>query len=68
MTLEEGRALVQAIECRMSAGTYVNDFIDPGRVKKVYMQAESAFRMRDDGLATEGFASCGQYRRFASFQ
>ncbi|MRS14605.1 efflux RND transporter permease subunit [Enterobacteriaceae bacterium RIT691] len=26
-------------------GTYVNDFIDRGRVKKVYVQADAAFRM-----------------------
>lgn len=26
-------------------GTYVNDFIDRGRVKKVYVQADAKFRM-----------------------
>ncbi|REF27130.1 multidrug efflux pump [Xenorhabdus cabanillasii] len=29
----------------MFGGAYVNDFIDRGRVKKVYIQADSAFRM-----------------------
>jgi hydrophobe/amphiphile efflux-1 (HAE1) family protein len=31
-------------------GSYVNDFIDRGRVKKVYMQADAAFRMQPDDL------------------
>ncbi|MEX0445418.1 efflux RND transporter permease subunit [Xenorhabdus sp. SGI246] len=29
----------------MFGGAYINDFIDRGRVKKVYVQADSAFRM-----------------------
>ncbi|WP_340619697.1 efflux RND transporter permease subunit [Xenorhabdus siamensis] len=29
----------------MFGGAYINDFIDRGRVKKVYIQADSAFRM-----------------------
>ncbi|KAA0692541.1 AcrB/AcrD/AcrF family protein [Neorhizobium sp. P12A] len=29
-------------------GTYVNDFIDRGRVKKVYVQADSKFRMQPE--------------------
>lgn len=29
----------------MFGGSYVNDFIDRGRVKKAYVQAESQFRM-----------------------
>jgi len=31
-------------------GTYVNDFIDKGRVKKVYMQSDAPFRMLPDDL------------------
>lgn len=31
-------------------GSYVNDFIDRGRVKKVYMQGDAPFRMQPDDL------------------
>ncbi|OMQ25429.1 multidrug efflux RND transporter permease subunit AcrB [Serratia oryzae] len=31
-------------------GSYVNDFIDRGRVKKVYLQAEAPFRMLPDDI------------------
>jgi len=31
-------------------GSYVNDFIDRGRVKKVYMQADAAYRMQPEDL------------------
>ncbi len=31
-------------------GSYINDFIDRGRVKKVYVQADAAFRMTPDAL------------------
>ena len=31
-------------------GAYVNDFIDRGRVKKVYVQADAPFRMRPEDL------------------
>jgi multidrug efflux pump len=31
-------------------GAYVNDFIDRGRVKKVYMQADAVYRMQPDDL------------------
>ncbi|MNZ73694.1 Multidrug efflux pump subunit AcrB [compost metagenome] len=31
-------------------GTYVNDFIDRGRVKKVYVQADAPYRMLPDDL------------------
>ena len=31
-------------------GTYVNDFIDRGRVKKVYMQADAPYRMTPEDL------------------
>jgi multidrug efflux pump len=33
-------------------GAYVNDFIDRGRVKKVYLQADAAYRMQPDDLNT----------------
>jgi multidrug efflux pump len=32
-------------------GTYVNDFIDKGRVKRVYVQGDAPFRMRPEDLA-----------------
>jgi multidrug efflux pump len=32
-------------------GTYVNDFIDRGRIKKVYLQADADARMKPDDLA-----------------
>ncbi|MFZ4286532.1 efflux RND transporter permease subunit [Variovorax sp. HJSM1_2] len=32
------------------AGTYVNDFIDRARVKKVYMQADAPFRAKPDDI------------------
>jgi multidrug efflux pump len=32
------------------AGTYVNDFIDRARVKKVYMQADAPYRSKPDDL------------------
>jgi multidrug efflux pump len=31
-------------------GSYVNDFIDRGRVKRVYMQADAPFRMRPEDI------------------
>ncbi len=31
-------------------GSYVNDFVDRGRVKKVYMQADATFRMQPEDL------------------
>jgi len=31
-------------------GTYINDFIDGGRTKRVYMQADARFRMQPDDL------------------
>ena len=31
-------------------GTYVNDFVDQGRVKKVYAQGDAAFRMNTDSI------------------
>ena len=31
-------------------GTYVNDFIDKGRIKKVYLQADAQFRMKPEDL------------------
>ncbi|ESQ73637.1 efflux RND transporter permease subunit [Asticcacaulis sp. AC402] len=53
-------------------GSYVNDFIDRGRVKRVYVQADSPFRMRPDDLnrwyvrnrdgAMVGFSAFGSSR------
>ncbi|WP_337267226.1 efflux RND transporter permease subunit [Oryzifoliimicrobium ureilyticus] len=42
-----------AIDATLSTawgGTYVNDFIDRGRVKKVYVQADARFRMQPEDL------------------
>lgn len=41
------------------ADTYVNDFIDRSRVKKVYMQADAPFRSRPEDLTRGG---CGALR------
>ncbi len=49
-------------------GTYVNDFIDHGRVKKVYVQADARFRMLPqdiDNLYVRG--SNGQMAPFSAF-
>ena len=43
---------------------YVNDFIDKGRVKKVYMQADAPFRMVPEDLS-KWYAQCA--RRHGSF-
>lgn len=32
------------------AGAYVNDFVDRGRIKKVYLQADAAFRSKPEDL------------------
>ncbi|SFG27050.1 multidrug efflux pump [Novosphingobium sp. CF614] len=49
-------------------GTYVNDFIDKGRVKKVYVQGDAPFRSRPEDLAywyVRG--SDGQMSPFSAF-
>ncbi len=33
------------------AGTYVNDFVDQGRIKRVYVQGEAPYRMMPDDIA-----------------
>ncbi|MFP2505641.1 efflux RND transporter permease subunit [Buttiauxella gaviniae] len=49
-------------------GTYVNDFIDHGRVKKVYLQADAPFRMLPQNI-NELFVrgSSGQMVPFSAF-
>lgn len=49
-------------------GSYVNDFIDRGRVKKVYVQAEAPFRMLPEDI-NNWFVrgSAGQMVPFSSF-
>ena len=48
--------------------TYVNDFVDRGRVKKVYVQAEPEFRMTPEDLARWYVRnSSGEMVSFASF-
>jgi len=47
-----GLSLVE-INATLSAtwgGTYINDFIDNGRTKRVYMQADAPYRMQPDDL------------------
>ncbi|WP_407050812.1 efflux RND transporter permease subunit [Methyloraptor flagellatus] len=41
---------VNAILTTAWAGTYVNDFIDRGRVKNVYVQADAPFRMQPEDV------------------
>ncbi|HEK3102789.1 TPA: efflux RND transporter permease subunit [Proteus mirabilis] len=52
----------------MFGGSYVNDFIDRGRVKKVYVQAESQFRMLPQDIANLYVRNnAGQMVPFSSF-
>ncbi|MEQ4922780.1 efflux RND transporter permease subunit [Proteus hauseri] len=52
----------------MFGGTYVNDFIDRGRVKKVYVQAESQFRMLPQDIGNLYIRNnVGQMVPFSSF-
>lgn len=49
-------------------GSYVNDFIDRGRVKKVYVQADAPFRMLPDDIDKWYVRnSAGQMVSFATF-
>jgi len=49
-------------------GQYVNDFIDRGRVKKVYMQADAPYRMAPDDLYRWYVrGSSGEMAPFSSF-
>ena len=49
-------------------GAYVNDFIDRGRVKKVYLQADAPFRMRPEDLDRWYVRGAnGQMAPFSSF-
>jgi multidrug efflux pump len=49
-------------------GAYVNDFVDRGRIKKVYVQADAAFRMRPEDLDTWYVRNAsGQMTPFSAF-
>ncbi|TCM21819.1 multidrug efflux pump [Novosphingobium sp. PhB165] len=49
-------------------GTYVNDFLDKGRVKKVYVQGDAQFRSRPEDLARWFVrGSSGQMAPFSAF-
>ena len=49
-------------------GSYVNDFIDRGRIKKVYVQADAPYRMRPEDLDTWYVrTSSGTMAPFSSF-
>jgi multidrug efflux pump len=40
-------------------GTYVNDFLESGRVKGVYVQADAPYRMLPDDISRRYGAACG---------
>ena len=44
-------ASVSSIVSAAWGGSYINDFIDRGRVKRVYMQADEQFRMAPESIA-----------------
>ncbi|WP_413484186.1 efflux RND transporter permease subunit [Morganella psychrotolerans] len=44
---------INAALSTMFGGTYVNDFIDRGRVKKVFVQADAPFRMQPKNIAEQ---------------
>lgn len=44
---------INAALSTMFGGSYVNDFIDRGRVKKVYVQADAPFRMQPKNIAEQ---------------
>ena len=49
-------------------GAYANDFVDRGRVKKVYVQADAPFRMRPEDLDRWYVRGAdGQMAPFSSF-
>ena len=49
-------------------GAYVNDFIDRGRVKRVYVQGDASYRSRPEDLALwQVRGSSGQMAPFSSF-
>jgi len=49
-------------------GTYVNDFLDKSRVKKVYVQGDAEFRMKPEDLARWNVRnSVGQMVPFSTF-
>jgi len=41
---------INAVFATSWAGTYVNDFLDQGRVKRVYVQGDSKFRMSQENI------------------
>ncbi len=49
-------------------GSYINDFIDRGRVKRVYIQADEAYRMRPENVGDFYVrAANGQMASFSAF-
>ncbi|CAN5194194.1 efflux RND transporter permease subunit [soil metagenome] len=65
-------ALVQSqVDSTLSAawgGNYVNDFVDRGRVKRVYMQGDAQFRSKPDDLSNWYVRSAnGQMAPFSAF-
>ncbi|MCP5821699.1 efflux RND transporter permease subunit, partial [Klebsiella pneumoniae] len=44
---------INATMSTMFGGTYVNDFIDRGRVKKVYIQSDAQFRMLPQNISEQ---------------
>ncbi|HEY8066431.1 MAG TPA: efflux RND transporter permease subunit [Methylosinus sp.] len=63
-----GLADVNATLSTAWGGAYVNDFIDRGRVKKVYLQSAAEFRMQPDDLDRWHVrAASGEMAPFSSF-
>ncbi|MGE3867238.1 MAG: efflux RND transporter permease subunit, partial [Hyphomonadaceae bacterium] len=49
-------------------GVYVNDFIDRGRIKRVYMQGDAPYRMRPEDLGVWNVrAASGEMAPFSAF-
>jgi len=62
------QASVDATLATAWGGNYVNDFIDRGRVKRVYVQGDAPFRSRPEDLASWFVrTSTGQMAPFSSF-
>ncbi|OBU02812.1 multidrug efflux RND transporter permease [Morganella psychrotolerans] len=59
---------INAALSTMFGGTYVNDFIDRGRVKKVFVQADAPFRMQPKNIAEQYVRNnVGQMVPFSAF-
>jgi HAE1 family hydrophobic/amphiphilic exporter-1/multidrug efflux pump len=67
-TLGLAQADINSTIAAAMGGTYVNDFVDRGRVKRVYMQADAPFRTTPEALGNYFVrGSSGAMTPFASF-